>query len=127
MNLTSEDKQVITELALLSGEDENTVIKIFESYLIYITLNYQNKKNNRIPMIGSFYTRYERDENTEEGKEAVITSFFSPSNEIRRIVGQMHDIEESRNCSELDTFQILKRKLSKDFKLIINDKGTIEE
>lgn len=127
MNLTSEDKQVITELALLSGEDENTVIKIFESYLIYITLNYQNKKNNRIPMIGSFYTRYERDENTEEGKEAVITSFFSPSNEIRRIVGQMHDIEESGNCSELDTFQILKRKLSKDFKLIINDKGTIEE
>lgn len=127
MNLTSEDKQVITELALLSGEDENTVIKIFESYLIYITLNYQNKKNNRIPMIGSFYTRYERDENTEEGKEAVITSFFNPSNEIKRIVGQLHDIEESGNCRELDTFQILKRKLSKDFKLIINDKGIIEE
>jgi len=127
LNLTSEDKQVITELALLSGEDENTVIKIFESYLIYITLNYQNKKNNRIPIIGSFYTRYERDENTEEGKEAVITSFFSPSDEIKRIIGQLHDIEKTGNCKELDTFQILRKKLNKDFKLIINDKGTIEE
>jgi hypothetical protein len=127
LNLTSEDKQVITELALLSGEDENIVIKIFESYLIYITLNYKNKKNNRIPMIGSFYARYENDETTPEGKEAVITSFFNPSNEIKRIVGQMHDIEESGNYNELDTFQILRKKLNKDFKLVINDKGTIEE
>lgn len=125
--MNSEDKQVITELALLSGEDENTVIKIFESYLLYITLNYQNKKNNRIPMIGSFFVRYEKDETTLDGKEAVVTSFFSPSEEIKRIIGQLHDIEETGNCRELDTFQILRKKLAKDFKLVINDKGTIEE
>lgn len=126
MNFTEDDKQVITELALLSGLDENKVIQLFEAYLIYFSINYPEKKSNRIPLLGNFFIRYKEDKETENGKEAILDSFFSPSDQIRRLVGQLHDIEHSGNYTELDTFKILKQKLNRDFKLSIDDKDFLE-
>lgn len=117
MDLSNEDVNAITQIALLSGVDENDVIKVFESFLILFTLDYKSKKSIHVPYVGNFLIKYKGDSITEDGREALVDAFYSPSDKLRRIIGQLADIEESKNPRELDTYKILKRMFNKDFKL----------
>lgn len=120
MQLSDQDKKSILQLSLLSGISEIKIQEMFESFLILFTLDYSSRKPIRIPLIGDFLVRYKGDQITDEGREATVDAFFSASDEVKRIIGQLVDIKETCDYSNLDIFKILKRNINNDFKLNMN-------
>ncbi|NTW90993.1 MAG: hypothetical protein HGA35_03550 [Erysipelotrichaceae bacterium] len=117
MQLSEEDKKAILQLSLISGINEQKIQEMFESFLILFTLDYSSRKSIRIPLVGNFLIKYRGEEITDEGREATVDAFYSPSDEVKRIIGQLVDIEETFDYTKLDTFKLLKRNINNDFKL----------
>jgi tetrahydromethanopterin S-methyltransferase subunit G len=59
------------------------------------------------------------------GREATVDAFYSPSDEVKRIIGQLVDIEETFDYTNLDTFKLLKKVINNDFKINL-EKETFE-
>ena len=118
---TQSDDNTMHELSLISGVDELEIRKVFEAFLIQFTFKYTNNKQIHIPYIGNFMIRYRKDEETAEGKEAQVDAFYSPHDEIRRIVGQLKDAETSGDYTDLDTYTTFKKILKNDFKVRLSD------
>jgi len=125
VTLSEEDKRAILQISLISGIDEIKIQEMFESFLILFTLDYSSKKSIRIPLVGNFLIRYTGEDVSVEGREATVDAFYSPSSEVKRIIGQLVDIEETFDYSNLDTFKMLKRNINNDFKLNM-EKETFE-
>jgi hypothetical protein len=125
MQPTEEDKKAILQLSLVSGLNETTIQEMFEAFLILFTLDYSSRKSVRIPFVGNFLIRYKGEEITDKGREATVDAFYAPSDEVKRIIGQLVDIEETFDYTKLDTFKLLKRNINNDFKLNM-DKETFE-
>lgn len=125
MQISEEDKKAILQLSLISGIDELKIQEMFESFLILFTLDYSSRKSIRIPLVGNFLIKYRGDEITDKGREATVDAFYSPSTEVKRIIGQLVDIEETFDYTNLDTYKLLKRNINNDFKLNMN-KETFE-
>jgi len=125
MQISEEDKKAILQLSLISGINEQKIQEVFESFLILFTLDYSARKSIRIPLVGNFLIKYTGEEITSSGREATVDAFYSPSTEVRRIIGQLVDIEETFDYANLDTFKLLKRNINNDFKLNL-EKETFE-
>jgi hypothetical protein len=125
MNLSEEDKKAILQISLISGIDENKIQEVFESFLILFTIDYSSKKSIRIPLLGNFFVRYTGENTTDMGREATVDAFYSPSDEVKRIIGQLVDIEETFDYTNLDTFKLLKKVINNDFKINL-EKETFE-
>lgn len=121
MIITQEDKISMHELSLLSGVDEIEIQKIFESFLIQFVIKYTKNKRIHIPFIGNFLVRYREDKETPQGREAQLDAFYAAHDEVRRLVGQLKDIEKSGNYTELDVFTNLKKIIKNDFKTIVEE------
>jgi nucleoid DNA-binding protein len=113
---TNEDEKTLAELSLITGISIDEIEEIFSAFLIQFTFKYANNKRIFIPYIGSFLVRYRNDLQTEEGMEAQLDAFFSPHDELKRIVGQMKDIESGGETTNLDTYNNLKKIIKNDFK-----------
>lgn len=118
---TKEDTNAIHEISLLSGVDETDVRKVFESFLTQFVFKYTKNKRVHIPFIGNFLVRYREDVETESGREAQLDAFYAPHDQMRRLVGQLKDAEESGNYTEIDVFKNLKKLIKTDFKTTLED------
>jgi hypothetical protein len=119
MITTEEDEKTIAELSLLSGVDATDVRKIFDSLQTQFCFKYTNNKRIHIPFVGSFLVRYRNDETTPDGKEAQVDAFYGPHPQIKRVVGQLKDIEKTGDYTNLDVFTNLKKQIKNDFKTTI--------
>jgi nucleoid DNA-binding protein len=126
MIISNDDNETIHNISLISGIKEEDIRTVFESFLIQFTLKYCSNKRIHIPFIGNFLVRYRADELTEEGKEALLDAFFSPHEEIKRIVGQLHDIEKTKDYLNIDVVTELKKILKQDFKTKISSDDHLE-
>jgi len=117
MSLSEEDKKAILQISLISGIDEHKIQEVFESFLILFMLDYYSKKSIRIPLLGNFLVRYTGENISDLGREATVDAFYNPSDEVKRIIGQLVDIEETFDYTNLDTFKLLKRIINNDFKI----------
>lgn len=116
-----EDVNMIHSLSLLSGVDENTIQKIFENFVIQFSFAFTAKKSFHIPYIGNIFVKYLGDKITDEGKEAEVNAFYAPHDEVKRIIGQLVDINETEDYTNYDVFTLLKRNIKNDFKLKLNE------
>lgn len=121
MIINKEDSQTIREISLLSGVDECDIEKVFEAFLTQFVINYSNSKRIHIPYIGNFLVKYREDKETPKGREAQIDAFYAAHDEVKRLVGQLKDIEKTGNYTELDVFTNLKKIIKNDFKTIVED------
>jgi len=116
-----EDNKTISEISLLSGVDENDIRSVFEAFLTQFVIKYTNNKRIHIPYVGNFLVRYREDKETPEGREAQIDAFYSPHDELKRLVGQLKDIESTGDYTKLDVFKNLKKIIKNDFKTIVEE------
>lgn len=121
MITTKEDLDTIQNISLISGVDVLEIEKVFQAFITEFTFKYTNNKQIHVPYIGRFLIRYRGEEITDEGKESQVDAFFSPHDQIKRVVGQLKDIEKTKDYTKLDTFVSLKKILKQDFKAHIND------
>lgn len=119
MITNKEDNLAIHEISLLSGIDEEDVRLVFESFLTQFVIKYSNSKRIHIPFVGNFLVKYRQDEETPEGREAQIDAFYAAHDEVKRLVGQLKDIEKTGNYTELDVFTNLKKIVKNDFKTVV--------
>lgn len=125
MITTSDDEKTITELSLLTGISAEIIEKVFLGFQTQFVFKHTTNKSIKIPYIGSFLVRYKYDETTEEGKEAQVDAFFSPHPQVKRLIGQLNDIEKSGDFTKLDTFAILKKQIKQDFKTVIDEEESL--
>lgn len=123
---TNDDEKTITELSLITGIPTETIEKVFLGFQTQFTFKHTKNKSIKIPYIGSFLIRYKYDETTEEGKEAQVDAFFSPHPQVKRLIGQLNDIEKYGDYTKLDTFAILKKQIKQDFRTVITDDDRLE-
>jgi len=119
MIVNKEDTQTIHEISLLCGVDEDDIKSVFEAFLTQFVIKYSNNKRIHIPYIGNFLIRWREDKETSDGREAQIDAFYSAHDEVRRLVGQLKDIETTGNYTDLDVFENLKKVIKNDFKTIV--------
>lgn len=115
------EEKTITELSLISGVDTDTIEKIFAAFQVQFMFQYKNNKPVQIPKIGSFLVRYREDIITPEGKEAQVDAFYAPHPQIKRLIGQLKDAEQTKTFNKIDTISFLKKIINKDFKTKIFD------
>jgi nucleoid DNA-binding protein len=119
MIVNKEDTQTIHEISLLCGVNEDDIESVFEAFLTQFVIKYSNNKRIHIPYIGNFLVKYRQDEETPKGREAQIDAFYAAHDEVKRLVGQLKDIEKTGNYTELDVFTNLKKIVKNDFKTVI--------
>jgi len=126
MITTNEDDKTIVELSLISGVSKEEIEKVFIALQPHFAFKYCSNKAIHIPYVGNFLIRYRAEEITDEGKEAQVDAFFAPHPQVKRIVGQLKDIEKTGNFTELDVFTQLKKQIKQDFKTVITDEDFLE-
>lgn len=119
MIINKEDNLAIHEISLLSGIDEEDVKLVFETFLTQFVIKYSSSKRIHIPFVGNFLVKYREDKETPDGREAQIDAFYAAHDEVKRLVGQLKDIEKSGNYTELDVFTNLKKIVKNDFKTVV--------
>jgi hypothetical protein len=115
---SKDDDKTITEISLISGVSVSSVKKVFEALSANIIFEY-SKNNHRIniPYTGNIMIKYVDDVDTPKGKEANIDVFFSPHSQLKRIVGQINDIEnKGEDPKNFDVFTMISDFIKMDFK-----------
>lgn len=123
MITTNDDTEVITKLSLLSGIPVSTIEKLFSTLLLEFSLDYKKNKSIKIPYLGSFLVRYKGDISTLEGREAQVDAFFSPHDQIKRLVGQLNDVEKTKDYTSIDSYSFLSKLLKQDLKTVIEEEN----
>lgn len=105
------EMETLEEIRILSGLPMEQVRAVFRAFVIYSAMNYSEKEKLHLPYVGNLYVKYLGDEVTDEGREAKVTGFFSPTEVFKKIVGQ---IEDSRNGEDNFSNNLLIQMLKKD-------------
>jgi hypothetical protein len=93
--LESIERDTIEKVRLISGSTSEQSKDFFESFITYIVLNYMEGKETIVPYLGVIKLNYEGDEIVKNGKEAKVSLEFIPNSNIKKIVGQIADGEET--------------------------------
>lgn len=101
------DQEIIEELRNLSGHSIESITEIFKFFSVYSCLCYINDEKIKIPFFGDFLLKYDGDEITAEGKEAQVTGFFSPHDELKRMVGQTEDAKNRNDKESYSTINVV--------------------
>ena len=95
MRATSENKDTIDKIHLLSGESKQSVRNLFEALASLIILNYMEKESTNIPFLGNIILEQHGNEITKEGKVAIVDIKIEPDNNLLKNIGQIDDGEET--------------------------------
>ena len=122
MIVTTEDEKTIAELSLQSGVGEDTIKRVFESLQSFVFLQ-QAKESNRIhiPFLGNMKIINNGDIVSSGGKEADISVLFSPHAQLKRIIGQLADLDTMADPTDFEVYQMTKKDIKRDFKTKLVD------
>jgi len=87
--------EIIEELRNISGLSIEQLTTAFKAFSVYTCLSYLGKEKISISFFGNFYLKYDGDELTPKGKEAKVTGFFSPAEDLKRLIGQIEDAKNN--------------------------------
>lgn len=112
MRLDSNGKDTIEKIRLISGCNYEASKDFFESLITLIIFNHLEGKETYLPYIGSIKLVYEGDQYIGTGKEAIVSLEYKPDYNIKKIIGQIVDGEETE----------LRKILNKKFKIELESK-----
>ena len=90
-----EEKDLIYRVHLLSGKSMSDITEMFESFCLCAVLSCLEDESFHVPMFGEFKVNYDGEEITALGKEAKVSVDVTPNKYLRKVIGQIHDNEES--------------------------------
>jgi len=122
MIIDNTDLKTISEISLISGVSTENIEKTMEALQSYLVFQYsKDNKRINIPYIGNIMIKYLDDVETPEGKEADLDIFFSPHSQLKHIIGQLKDIENSGDPKDLDVYKSIRKTIKRDFKTKLAD------
>jgi hypothetical protein len=89
--MTKASQETIYKLSVLSGYSIETVTEVFESLIIYATLQNLEGQPFIVPNIGEVSVEYKGDATDKNGKHALIDVNVDPDAYLSRCIGQIHD------------------------------------
>lgn len=95
LKITSEGKDTVERLHLLSGIGKENSRNFFESLLTIIILDYLEGEKTYLPFIGEFTLTYKGDTYNGDTKKAIIDVDFNADDVLLRNIGQIQDGEET--------------------------------
>ena len=107
---SQEEKDLIYRIHLLSGKSLSDINEMFESFCLCTVLACLEKETLQVPMIGEMEVKYTGEDISAVGKEAKVEISVTPNKFLRKVIGQVHDGEESdiEKSLELKIRNILK-------------------
>jgi len=108
-----DNQEIIEEIRTYTGLPLGDIVSVFDAFALYVLGSYSENEKIKIPHFGEFYLKFDGDEITSLGREAKVTGFFSPSTELKRMVGQYEDVKQTGEYYNIDLIKKMKKK-SKD-------------
>ena len=107
---SQQEKDLIYRVHLLSGKSMSDVTDMFEAFCLCSVLSCLEKESISIPMIGDMNITYDGEDISAIGKEAKVSINVVANKYLRKVIGQIHDGEESdiEKSFELKIKNILK-------------------
>jgi hypothetical protein len=93
LKLDEFEKDVIEEIATLSGHSSGVVRDILESTFLRQLEFAMNNEEVIVPFLGSVLVRYKGDEYISGTRVAHVECFFAASDLFKRLIGDIHDGE----------------------------------
>lgn len=93
MRLDEFEREVVEEIATLSGHSPTTVSDILESTFLRQLEFAMNNEEVVVPFLGLMLVRYKGDEYISGTRVAKVECFFAPSDLFKRLIGDIHDGE----------------------------------
>jgi hypothetical protein len=117
MKLSDEAKDIIEKIRLFAGNDFtfDQVKKFFDFLLVCIIYDYIEDKPTTIPYLGSIFLKYDGDKVVAKGKEAEVSLQFTPDYNIKKIIGQIVDKDDT----EIE--KLLRTMIKKEFEIKANE------
>jgi hypothetical protein len=95
LRLDDFEKTTLEEIATLSGHSSVTVRDVLESTFLRQLEFIMSNKPIVVPFLGKLLVRYKGDSYVSGEKIAEIESFFSVSDLLKRLIGDIHDGESN--------------------------------
>ena len=92
---SQEEKDLIYRVHLLSGKSMSDITEMFESFCLCTVLSCLENESVHIPMLGELKMSYDGEDISALGKEARVSIEVTPNKYIKKVIGQIHDNEES--------------------------------
>jgi hypothetical protein len=93
--MIEKDKETIMGVHLISGVPFTTVKEVLEGLAVYTFLNFLEKKDTKLPLVGTLSFLYKGDQISKKGRKAVTESSLSVDEFFNRNVGQSVDLQET--------------------------------
>jgi len=101
MRISSDEKDIIDKISLLSGIKKADVRTVFETLSIVSALYYLNNESTDIPFIGNLSLSYEGEEFNKGTKKAIVTGEMDLNDYLKKMIGQ---IEDDDSNSDIEKF-----------------------
>ena len=92
---SKEEKDLIYRIHLLSGKPLSDVTDMFEAFCLCTVLACLENEPIRLPLVGDVNVTYEGETISALGKEAKLSLSVVPGKYLTKVMGQIHDGEES--------------------------------
>lgn len=100
MRISSNEKELIDKISLLSGIKKSDVRIVFETLSVVSTLFYLDKESTHIPFIGELILTYEGEEFNKGTKKAIVDGKISLNDYLKKMIGQIEDDETSSDVEK---------------------------
>ena len=121
IDISQREKEVIELLRNLSGESEERIQNILLALMSYALMQYAEGEEIVVPLFGDFKIIYRGDKIIENKREAQLDSFFSPSNILRKNIGQYEDFKNDKgNLSDIEIVKYHKNGIENIIKYNLN-------
>ncbi len=87
------EKASLNRMKLIFGRNKDVTQEFFASLAVFVMLEYLEKREIVIPLLGKLVFKYQGDEFVLSGRQAVVDATFEPDQFMIRNVGQVHDEE----------------------------------
>ena len=107
------DQEIIEEIRTYTGLPLGDIVSVFEAFSFYVLGSYSENERIRVPNFGEFFIKFDGDEVTPLGREAKVTGFFTPSDCLKKMIGQYEDAKRTGEYYNIDLIKRMKQR-SKD-------------
>jgi len=115
MKLNAQSKNTIEQVRRINEYSYEDCKHFFESLVTHIILNYLDEKSTYIPYFGEVFIKYDGEDLVQGGREAKVSLSFIADQNLKKIIGQCIDGEET----EIE--RIFKNKANQRLELTIED------
>ena len=95
MKLSTNEREIINKISIISGLKIETIRNVFESLASVTIMDYIEGNVVYVPFLGNFTINHIKDIKKNNRKEAIININFKPNPYISRNIGQINDGDES--------------------------------